>query len=390
MFIRPERSVATWEPWAGVRSRMATARSVRLALGSEVSWTFEGLRLSLGPSPLPAFAANSKNLPNMRCHKTLPFLSVTVGLLSLVSISFATSAQNRSQTAQPYPTVAKSVAWITNVPYVTDGGLEQQLDLYIPTDQKGEPLIVFVHGGGWEHGDKAGDSINPNNLQWLWQGYAMASINYRLIQHAAWPAQIEDCKAAIRWLKAHADEYGYDPDRIGVVGESAGGHLVCLLVTTSRLHKFDVGENLNYSSDVTCAVDLFGVSDFTRFSDSKLAGSDPHNKTERAREASPITYVHKDQPPMLVVHGTDDKLVPYEQAVLLADAMDKAGARYHFHTVVGGGHNPYFGLGLNPKTGEFDVGGGGIGLFEDPAVEPLIVAFLRYYLLERHKDGFRG
>jgi hypothetical protein len=121
---------------------------------------------------------------------------------------------------------------------VTGGGPEQQLDLYIPTDHKGEPLVVYVHGGGWEHGDKAGDSINPNNLQWLWQGYAMASINYRLIQHAVWPAQIEDCKAAIRWLKAHARDYGYDPDRLGVVGESAGGHLVALLGTTSGLQIF--------------------------------------------------------------------------------------------------------------------------------------------------------
>jgi acetyl esterase/lipase len=326
----------------------------------------------------------------MRSHNTLSFLSVTVGLLSLVSIPSVISAQNRSQTAQPYPTVAKSVAWITNVPYAAGGSLEQQLDLYIPTDQKGEPLVVFVHGGGWEHGDKAGDSINPNNLQWLWQGYAMASINYRLIQHTAWPAQIEDCKAAIRWLKAHAHDYGYDPDRIGVVGESAGGHLVGLLGTTSGLHKFDVGENLTYPSDVTCAVDLFGVSDFARLSGSKLVGSDPNNQVQRARDASPITYVHKDQPPMLIVHGTDDKLVPYEQAVILADAMDKVGARYHFHTVIGGGHNPYFGLGVNPKTNAFDVGGGGIGLFEDPAVEPLIIAFLRYYLLERHTDGFRG
>ena len=105
---------------------------------------------------------------------------------------------------------------------------------------------------------------------------------------------------------------------------------------------------------------------------------------------SPITYVHKDEPPMLIIHGTDDKLVPYEQAQILASAMDKVKARYHFHTVVGGGHNPYFGLNINPQTGNFDIGGGGIGIFEDPDVEPLIAAYLRHYLLEKRKDGFWG
>ena len=104
-------------------------------------------------------------------------------------------AQIRTVTQQPYPTGENSVAWITNIPYVDGGGSEQQLDLYIPTEQKNMPLVVYVHGGAWEHGDKAGDSLNPNNLQLLWDGYAMASINYRLAPAAIWPAQIEDCKA---------------------------------------------------------------------------------------------------------------------------------------------------------------------------------------------------
>ena len=95
------------------------------------------------------------------------------------------------------------------------------------------PLVVFIHGGGWEHGDKAGDSLNPNNLQLLWDGYAMASVNYRLAPGAIWPAQIEDCKAAIRWLRVHADQYGYDASRIAVMGESAGGQLVAMLGATS-------------------------------------------------------------------------------------------------------------------------------------------------------------
>jgi len=304
----------------------------------------------------------------------------------------ASQAPTRSRTKPPYPTVSKSVALVTNIPYVSGGGPQQQLDLYIPTNQKGEPLVVYVHGGAWVQGDKAGDSINPNNLQWLWQGYAMASINYRLAPGALWPAQIQDCKAAIRWLKSRAEEYGYDPNRIGVVGGSAGGHLAAMLGTTTGIRTFDMGENLDCTSDVTCAVNLFGVSDLTplRSAAATLLGPSGQGNSDLVQSASPVFYVHKDEAPMLIVHGTDDKLAPYEQAEELADAMDRVKARYYFHSVIGGGHNPYFGLGVDLKTGNFDVGGGGVGLFEDAAVEPLIIAFLRHYLLDRRTDVFAG
>jgi acetyl esterase/lipase len=300
------------------------------------------------------------------------------------------NAERRSFTRPPYPTVSQSVAWVTNLPYVIGGGPEQQIDLYLPTNGNGGALVVYIHGGGWEHGDKTGDSVNPNNLQWLWKGYAMASINYRLAPSALWPAQIQDCKAAIRWLKAHAHEYGYDPNRIAVVGESAGGHLAAMLGTTTGLKIFDVGENLDCTSEVICSVNLFGVSDLTRLRSAAatLLGPEAAGNTDLVRRASPVFYVHKDEPPMLIVHGTDDKLVPYEQAEALADAMDRTDARYHFHTVIGGGHNPYFGLGVNPDTSSFDVGGGGVGLFEDPDVEPMIIAFLRHYVLDRRSEVF--
>jgi acetyl esterase/lipase len=107
----------------------------------------------------------------------------------------------------------------------------------------------------------------------------MASINYRLVRTALWPAQIEDCKSAIRWLKAHAREYGYDPNRIGVVGESAGGHLVAMLGTTSGTRTFDVGDNLNYTSDVACVVNLFGASDLPENRPLLLPSSDQQRKT---------------------------------------------------------------------------------------------------------------
>ena len=241
--------------------------------------------------------------------------------------------------------------------------------------------------------------LSSNYLQFLWDGYAMASLNYRLAPAAIWPAQIRDCKAAIRWLKAHPHQYGYNPNRIAVMGVSVGGHLAAILATTSGSKTFDVGENLDSSSDVTCAVNLYGaVADFAIFAKYRedmgfdgnfsFLGGSLKDHMELARSASPTTYIHADEPPMLVVHGTADHLVPYLQAELLVEAMDKAGAQYYFHTVVGGGHGSYFGLNFNASRTGFDAGGGGIGIFKDPIVEPLIKAFLHHYLLDGRKDLF--
>jgi acetyl esterase/lipase len=166
---------------------------------------------------------------------------------------------------------------------------------------------------------------------------------------------------------------------------------VAILGTTSGSKTFDVGENLDSSSDVTCVVDLFGPTDFMVIDDKfSFLGGAPKDHLDLARSASPINYVHRDEPPMLIVHGTADQLVPYIQPVLLVSAMDKVMAPYYFHTVVGGGHNPYFGLKFDATGTSFNSGGGGIGLYEDPMVEPLIRAFLRHYLLDGRKDLFTG
>ncbi len=172
--------------------------------------------------------------------------------------------------------------------------------------------------------------------------------------------------------------------------------LVAMLGTTSGSNKFDVGENLDISSDVTCAVDLFGPADFTAPEMSSdggalaLLGGPIQDHLDAARSTSPIYYIHADQPPLLVIHGTADHLVPFLQSERLVDAMEKAGAPFYFHTVVGAGHNPYFGLNFNASKTNFEGSGGGVGLFEDPLVEPLIFAFFRHYLLEGHKDLFTG
>jgi acetyl esterase/lipase len=143
------------------------------------------------------------------------------------------------------------------VAYVSGGTERQRLDVFYPAkSEKPVPLVVWIHGGAWAGGTKERCPALPL----LDGGFAVASVTYRFSQHAKFPAQIEDCKAAIRWLRAHAKELNFDPDRIGAWGSSAGGHLVALLGTTGDEKDWDKGENLDQSSKVQAVVDWFGPS----------------------------------------------------------------------------------------------------------------------------------
>jgi acetyl esterase/lipase len=271
-----------------------------------------------------------------------------------------------------------------NLAYVTNGSARQTLDLYSSKKAKGVPLIVWIHGGAFLFGSKEGFPAEPIPMDFLLEGYAVASINYRLSPEAIFPAQLEDCKAAIRWLRAHADEFGIDSNRIGVWGASAGGNLAALVGTTGELRDFEVGENLGFSSRVQAVCDFFGPTDFLqmdahRLSDgqvhdvpdspeSKLVGGPIQENPDKARRVNPITYVTKDAPPFLIVHGTVDRLVPFNQSQLLAAALEAAGAPVKFHPVEGGGHGEYFGA------------GGGYGLYADPVVAPMVKAFFATHL----------
>jgi acetyl esterase/lipase len=272
--------------------------------------------------------------------------------------------------AQPAPDLSK-VNVIRDVEYVPGGHERQKLDLYLPqsTDPNGpRPLIVWVHGGAWLGGSKE----RPQALPFVDKGYAVASIGYRLSQHAIFPAQIEDCKAAIRWLRANAGKYGYDPNRIGAWGASAGGHLVALLGTAGDVNEFDVGPNKGVSSRVQAVCDFFGPTDFTKMSsfwstmnhdandspEAKLIGGPVQQNKDKVQRANPITYVTKDDPPFLIVHGDKDPLVPHNQSEILDEALKKAGVEVTFYTVPGGGH----------------------GGFKDPHVDLLVAEFFKKHL----------
>jgi len=237
---------------------------------------------------------------------------------------------------------------VRDVAYVTGGHERQKLDLFLPATGTNLPLIVWVHGGAWRTGSKESCPA----LFFLKEGYAVASINYRLSRHAVFPAQIQDAKAAIRWLRAHAHEHGIDPDRIGVWGSSAGGHLVALLGTTGTVKEFDTGEYLEVSNRVQAVCDWFGPTDFTRMNqfpgtmdhdapdspESQLLGGPVQENRDKAARANPVTYVTKDDPPFLIMHGDKDPLVPLNQSELLADALKQAGVEVTFHIVPGAGH----------------------------------------------------
>ncbi|WP_395749890.1 alpha/beta hydrolase fold domain-containing protein [Prosthecobacter sp.] len=226
---------------------------------------------------------------------------------------------------------------------------ELKLDLYLPKDAKKPPLVVFIHGGGWKAG-----SYKSCSTSWLTEsGFAVASISYRLSQVAVFPAQIHDCKGAIRWLRAHAAEYGYDATRVGVAGTSAGGHLVLLLGTTGGVPEYEgtVGGNLDQSSAVQAVADYFGPSDFILRSENQpiktedpkstvflLLGGPVKKNLELARFASPVFQVNAGDAPLLIIHGDKDATVHLDQSQRMVDVYRQAGLEVALQVVPGGGH----------------------------------------------------
>lgn len=234
---------------------------------------------------------------------------------------------------------------LADVEYIANGHERNKLDLYLPEkSDKPLPLIVYVHGGAWMMGSK--QSVQEQ-LPLLSQGFAVAAINYRLSQHARFPSQIEDCKAAIRWLRANAEKYNLDKDRIGVIGGSAGGHLVALLGTSGAVKEFEVGEHLDQSSAVQAVCDWFGPTDFLQMGgshndagspESKLVGGAIQSNKEAVAKANPITYITKSAPPFLIMHGDQDRTVPVNQSELLNEALKVAGTDVVYVPIKGAGH----------------------------------------------------
>tara|TARA_S200000501_G_scaffold69873_1_gene61877 strand:- start:143 stop:1111 length:969 start_codon:yes stop_codon:yes gene_type:complete len=253
---------------------------------------------------------------------TIPFI-----LLTLVSaISQEKAAQNSLASIQYSVT--------TEINYADNKNMAQTLDVYIPKNKKNEklPVIVNIHGESilWGNGDKMWGGDTPF-LSYLLDGnYACVKINYRLSSESKWPAQLYDCKAAIRWIKGNSERFGFDKNKIAVQGELAGGHLALMLGLTNneKTMEGDIGNYLNEDSKINCVVSGFAPSNLEKLGGKEveaLLGGSVNNLIKKAKEASPINWVSNEiQLPIYLYQGNAEKKVPMYQTNLFFDLLKDA------------------------------------------------------------------
>ena len=234
------------------------------------------------------------------------------------------------------------------------------LDLTVPPGEGRHPLVILIHGGGWFTGHPKitnpvleGMGISAALIK---AGYAVARPAYRLTGEAIFPAQLHDCKSAIRYLRAHADTLGIDPGRFAAMGESAGGHLACMLGLTGKNDTLEGSVGLTGpSSAVQAVINWYGPTDLLSMDrqspanamvrhdnpyspEARLIGGPVQKNTESARRASPLSYVSSGCPPFLIQHGSQDRLVPIGQAQSLAQALEKHGGTVQLREIAGADH----------------------------------------------------
>ena len=244
----------------------------------------------------------------------------------------------------------------------------EKADLYLPDNLAAgakAPVLLWIHGGGFTGGDKAQKREQNIGTNLSAHGYVVLSINYMLQQKGgalAWPQNLQDCKTAVRWLRANAARLHLDPDRIAVAGGSAGGHLASMVALTKPEDGLDPkGPYGEFSCAVQAGMDFYGCVDLTTWHDSTMFGKTKAQDADLYRKASAQTYARKDSPPMLILHGTADKTVDIKQSETLEAALQKAGAEVEFVRVPGAPHT----FDLQPKQQD---------------LRPLVFAFLDKHL----------
>lgn len=233
-----------------------------------------------------------------------------------------------------------------DITYAKANDTELKLDIARPAEGDGPfPAVFVIHGGGWAAGNKK--DMRPALSEFARHGYVAISPQYRFAPKDTFPAQVHDVKAAVRWIKSHAKDYKVDPNHIGAVGFSAGGHLAMMLGLTSAADGLE-GEAADGSPDtkIQAVVNYFGPTDLaaadypeiTQPIINKFLGGTPKEKSKEAAKASPLTFVSKGDAPILTFQGTKDPLVPHTQATKLADALTAAGVPGRVELLVGAGH----------------------------------------------------
>ena len=278
-------------------------------------------------------------------------------LFSVIVVSSALAQDPAAQKQKAVEVAEKnSVELRLDQPYADNSNPKQMVDVYLPKKRNTDkplPVVAYIHGGGWIHGDRTGYAAACIQLARTGD-YVAVAVGYRLTNEAHWPEQIYDCKAAIRWIRGHARELNIDPDRVGVTGSSAGGHLSSLIGTSGDVKELEgsIGAFPSQSSRVQCVVNFCGPEDFTKAlmfdAEGKpivkddaviglLGGTYEETHTE-AVAASQVTYVSKDDPPFLNIQGTADKRVAFANAEAIQSALQKAGVSTLLIPITNGGH----------------------------------------------------
>ncbi|MEN8119715.1 MAG: alpha/beta hydrolase [Bacteroidota bacterium] len=251
------------------------------------------------------------------------------------------------------PPVPKDIIKYSDLVYKKVGDRRLKLDIYHRKNiNKPAPLLIFIHGGAWKKGDR--DDYRKYLIDFANKGYVTATITYRLSEEAKFPAAVNDVKCAVKWLKFNAEKYFINPDKIAVIGGSAGGHLAMMIGYSSDVAEFKKGcGETNVDSRVQVVVNLYGPSDLR----SKIAketssvqefiGKSYDKAPVAYKKATPLTYLSKDDPPTLIFHGTLDELVPVEQSDILNTKLKNVGIVSEYHKLKGWPHTMDLGKEVN-------------------------------------------
>lgn len=289
------------------------------------------------------------------------FVTLALALTTAGCLSMRMGLARRFSEPAPPPTPAGASA-LRDVPFATTPDGPLLLDVYRPEVASRDrlPVVLYTFGGGWILGNRH-QVGSYGFIRLVDHGYAVVAAQYRHSTSAIFPAQIHDVKAALRWIRLNADDQGFDPDRVAILGPSAGGHLAALAGTAGDVRSLDgeladrAASETRPSSRVQAVVDFFGPTDLIVYRDQHrengigdtqsldwfldpFVGGSIEANPDRARMASPIAYVTPDDPPFLIIHGTADEIVPYQQSQMLAAALEHDGVDVTLRTVEGGNH----------------------------------------------------